>query len=180
MDDLTQIKGIGKATAKKLAEAGIDSFAVLGGLQADDATLAAIEADAEKRAGWIAAALGMATFADAAGSALADQGGGSAPEPGAPAAPPVVSAKSESVFTPIPADDPFRAEFPRLSAAIDAWKATHPDSWPTIVRIRSRREGFRRCNIAHPKAATDHPANRFTPDQMERLLAEPVLTVELV
>lgn len=172
MDDLTQIKGIGKATAKKLAEAGIDSFATLGGLQADNAALAAIEPDAQKRAGWIAAALEMpaAGGADAGtdgstDASQADQGGGGAPEPGAPA---------------VPLPEAYRQEYPLLSALIEAWRAAHPDVWPATVRIRSRRDGFRRCNVAHPKAPTDHPATRFTPDQMERLLAEPVLTVELV
>ncbi len=57
MNDLTQIKGIGAATAKKLVAAGIDTFAHLAGLKFDDATLVAIEKDAEKRSAWISAAI---------------------------------------------------------------------------------------------------------------------------
>jgi hypothetical protein len=97
----------------------------------------------------------------------AANGDGSAPEPGAP-------------VVPLPKDHPYRQEFPLVSASIDAWNLEHPERWPTIIRIKSKRDGFRRCGVAHPKAPTDHPASRFAPDQMERLLAEPMLTVELV
>ncbi|QDY99067.1 hypothetical protein FQ775_01040 [Nitratireductor mangrovi] len=57
MDDLTRIKGIGKATAKRLAEAGIDSFAKLAAVP-DDA-LAADELGIE--GAWIAQATELAT-----------------------------------------------------------------------------------------------------------------------
>jgi len=49
-----------------------------------------------------------------------------------------------------------------------------------IVRIRSKRDGYRRCGVAHRKAATDHPASRFSEDELARLQADPVLTVELL
>jgi hypothetical protein len=49
-----------------------------------------------------------------------------------------------------------------------------------IVRIKSKRPVYRRCGIAHTKAATDHPADRFTEAELERLQADPVLTVELL
>lgn len=49
-----------------------------------------------------------------------------------------------------------------------------------IIRITSKLDGFRRCGIGHPKAATDHPADRFTEAELERLQADPVLTVELL
>ncbi|OBY60456.1 HI1506-related protein [Pseudomonas sp. AU12215] len=49
-----------------------------------------------------------------------------------------------------------------------------------IVRIKSSRDGYRRCGVAHPKQATDHPADRFTEAELERLQADPVLTVTLV
>ncbi|MEE1950976.1 HI1506-related protein [Pseudomonas alcaligenes] len=49
-----------------------------------------------------------------------------------------------------------------------------------IVRIKSARDGYRRCGVAHPKAATDHPADRFSAEELERLQADPVLSVELV
>ncbi|WP_054906969.1 HI1506-related protein [Pseudomonas sp. NBRC 111135] len=49
-----------------------------------------------------------------------------------------------------------------------------------IVRIKSARDGYRRCGVAHPRQVTDHPADRFTEDELERLQADPVLTVTLV
>ena len=49
-----------------------------------------------------------------------------------------------------------------------------------IVRIKSARDGYRRCGVAHPKQVTDHPADRFTEAELERLQADPVLTVTLV
>lgn len=55
MDDLTQIKGIGKATAKKLAAAGIGTIAALAALDASD--LPAIDGiTPEELANWAGAA----------------------------------------------------------------------------------------------------------------------------
>lgn len=99
---------------------------------------------------------------------------------GDPASPAGGDTTRQHPLVPLPDDHPFRQEYPLLSKAIDDWKAAHPDGWPPTVRISSRWDGFRRCGIAHPKAATDHDAVRFDPEQMERLLGEPVLTVELV
>lgn len=49
-----------------------------------------------------------------------------------------------------------------------------------MIRITSKQDGFRRCGVAHPKAATEYPDTAFTPDQLEQLQAEPMLTVEMV
>ncbi len=49
-----------------------------------------------------------------------------------------------------------------------------------IVRIKSKRDGYRRCGIAHPRLPTDHPAERFTEGMLAKLQADPVLTVELL
>lgn len=49
-----------------------------------------------------------------------------------------------------------------------------------IVRIKSKRDGYRRCGIAHPRQPTDHPAERFTDGMLEKLQADPVLSVELL
>jgi hypothetical protein len=46
-----------------------------------------------------------------------------------------------------------------------------------IVRITAKRAGFRRCGIAHPAQPVDHPADRFTAAELERLQAEPMLKV---
>ena len=48
------------------------------------------------------------------------------------------------------------------------------------IIIKSKREGFRRCGIAHHLEEITHPDGRFTPDEITRLQAEPRLTVKLV
>lgn len=50
----------------------------------------------------------------------------------------------------------------------------------TIIRITSKRAGFRRCGIAHPTTATDYPADRFTAEQIKGLKTEPMLKVEIL
>ena len=47
-----------------------------------------------------------------------------------------------------------------------------------MIRITSKRDGFRRCGIAHPKGATEYPDDRFSQEQLETLKAEPMLVVE--
>jgi len=47
------------------------------------------------------------------------------------------------------------------------------------VIIRSTKEGFRRCGIAHTKAAVTYPDDRFTIEALYRLKAEPRLLVEV-
>ncbi len=46
-----------------------------------------------------------------------------------------------------------------------------------MLQVTSRKEGFRRCGVPHPARPTDHPADRFTAEQIEILKAEPMLTV---
>lgn len=45
------------------------------------------------------------------------------------------------------------------------------------ITIVSKRDGFRRCGIAHPAAPTTYPEGRFTDDELARLEAEPMLVV---
>jgi hypothetical protein len=49
-----------------------------------------------------------------------------------------------------------------------------------MIRITSRIDGFRRCGVAHPKAATEYADDRFSKKELEALQAEPMLTVEIV
>ncbi|RVA07644.1 hypothetical protein EN932_27100 [Mesorhizobium sp. M7A.F.Ca.US.002.01.1.1] len=75
----------------------------------------------------------------------------------------------------------FRAKFPRMSAAIDAWKEQNGDELPAGLRIRSKVDGFRRAGIAHSKAPVEHQLGAFKgPEQLEALFAEPNLVVELI
>ena len=48
----------------------------------------------------------------------------------------------------------------------------------TII-ITSKKEGFRRCGIAHSKQPTEYPADHFGPEVLKQLQAEPMLTVQL-
>lgn len=50
----------------------------------------------------------------------------------------------------------------------------------SFIRITARRDGFRRAGIAHPARPTEHPAERFSAEQLAQLQAEPMLVVELV
>ncbi len=47
-----------------------------------------------------------------------------------------------------------------------------------MIRIRSKKEGFRRCGIAHSEKPVDYPDDKFTKKQLQELKAEPMLLVE--
>ena len=49
-----------------------------------------------------------------------------------------------------------------------------------MIVITSKREGFRRCGVAHAARPVEWPDERWTIDELDALLAEPMLTVELV
>ncbi|EAA4373525.1 hypothetical protein AVB85_13820 [Salmonella enterica subsp. enterica serovar Vitkin] len=46
-----------------------------------------------------------------------------------------------------------------------------------MIYITSKRDGFWRCGIAHSETTTAYPDDRFTPDELARLEAEPMLIV---
>ena len=46
-----------------------------------------------------------------------------------------------------------------------------------MIIITSKKHGFRRCGVAHPKEPTEYADDVFTPEQVETLQAEPMLTV---
>lgn len=49
-----------------------------------------------------------------------------------------------------------------------------------MIRIKSKRAGFRRCRVAHPADWTEYPDDRFTDAEIETFQAEPMLSVEIV
>jgi hypothetical protein len=49
-----------------------------------------------------------------------------------------------------------------------------------MIRITSKKDGFRRCGIAHPATPTEYPDGHFKKAVLAELQAEPMLTVELV
>jgi len=46
-----------------------------------------------------------------------------------------------------------------------------------MLIITSKKDGFRRCGVAHPAVATEHKDDTFTKEQLKVLKAEPMLTV---
>lgn len=48
------------------------------------------------------------------------------------------------------------------------------------IRIISKRDGFRRCGVAHSEEPAFHDLNDFTAAQMEELTTTPMLVVDLV
>jgi len=49
-----------------------------------------------------------------------------------------------------------------------------------MIRITSKRDGFRRAGMAHPKGPMEYPDDRFSEDQLTALKAEAMLIVEEV
>ena len=47
-----------------------------------------------------------------------------------------------------------------------------------MIRITAKKDGFRRCGIAHSKMAVDYPDGKFEKDQLEILKKEPMLVVQ--
>lgn len=48
-----------------------------------------------------------------------------------------------------------------------------------MIKIASKREGFRRCGIAHSVTPTEYSDDAFTPAQRALLEAEPMLIVTI-
>jgi len=49
-----------------------------------------------------------------------------------------------------------------------------------MIRITAKKDGFRRCGIAHGKEPVEYPDDRFSPAQLKQLRAEPMLVVEVL
>lgn len=48
-----------------------------------------------------------------------------------------------------------------------------------MIRVKSRKDGFRRCGVSHAAGWVEYPSDRFTDEEIERLRAEPMLQVEI-
>jgi hypothetical protein len=48
-----------------------------------------------------------------------------------------------------------------------------------MIRIKSKKAGFRRCGIAHPAEFVEYPNSRFSGGELKILKAEPMLVVEV-
>ena len=49
-----------------------------------------------------------------------------------------------------------------------------------MIRITSKKAGFRRCGIPHPKGPVDYPDDRFSKEELATQKAESMLIIELV
>ena len=49
-----------------------------------------------------------------------------------------------------------------------------------MIKITAKKDGFRRCGIAHSSQPTEYPADKFNAEEMKQLNAEPMLIVEIV
>lgn len=49
-----------------------------------------------------------------------------------------------------------------------------------MIIITAKRDGFRRCGMAHAARPVEHQDDAFSPAQLAQLQAEPMLVVELV
>ncbi|SIR43151.1 hypothetical protein SAMN05880590_1328 [Rhizobium sp. RU35A] len=49
-----------------------------------------------------------------------------------------------------------------------------------VLKIVSRQDGFRRAGLVHMREAAFHEVAVLSPDQIERLLSEPMLVAEVI
>jgi len=47
-----------------------------------------------------------------------------------------------------------------------------------MIRIISKKDGFRRCGVAHPEKPTDYKDGFFSKEDLERLKNEPMLIIQ--
>jgi len=91
-----------------------------------------------------------------------------------------VPAEESHHLFPDPVDE-FKTQFPLASALLEQWHSRSPDLAPTALRIVSQRDGFWRAGKQHSRTPVEHLlVDLHYPEQIEQLLAEPMLTVELV
>lgn len=48
-----------------------------------------------------------------------------------------------------------------------------------MIRIKSKKPGFRRCGITHATEFVEYPADRFSKTELAILKSEPMLVVEV-
>lgn len=76
--------------------------------------------------------------------------------------------------------DEFERHFPLSYALLSSFTETRSMEHPPLVRVTSKRDGFRRGGIAHSSKPVDYRPGVLSPEQLEAILAEPLLTVEVV
>ena len=74
----------------------------------------------------------------------------------------------------------FERDFPLSHALLSSFTEIRSMENPPLVRVTSKRDGFRRAGIAHSSRPVDYHPSQLSPEQLEAILAEPLLTVEVV
>ncbi|MGV2111891.1 hypothetical protein ACQZ46_11495 [Agrobacterium salinitolerans] len=74
----------------------------------------------------------------------------------------------------------FERDFPLSYALLSSFTEIRTMENPPLVRVTSKRDGFRRGGIAHSSRPVDYRPGQLSPEQLESILAEPLLTVEVV
>ena len=74
----------------------------------------------------------------------------------------------------------FERDFPLSYALLSSFTEIRTMENPPLVRVTSERDGFRRAGIAHSSRPVDYRPWDISPEQLEAILAEPLLTVEVV
>ncbi|TRA97038.1 MULTISPECIES: HI1506-related protein [Agrobacterium] len=74
----------------------------------------------------------------------------------------------------------FERHFPLSYALLSSFTETRSIENPPLVRVASKRDGFRRGGIVHSSKPVDYRPAELSPEQLEAILAEPLLTVEVV
>lgn len=70
-------------------------------------------------------------------------------------------------------------DLPLLAEAFDAFWHEHGTNSLPIIRIKAKDDGLRRGGLRHA-GTVDHLLSVFTGEQLELILAEPLLTVEFI
>ncbi|CUX57411.1 MULTISPECIES: HI1506-related protein [Agrobacterium] len=74
----------------------------------------------------------------------------------------------------------FERDFPLSFALLSPFTETLLAEHPPLVRVTSNRDGFRRAGIAHSSRPVDYRPGDLSPEQLEAIIAEPLLTVEVI
>lgn len=179
MDDLTKIKGIGKATAAKLSAAGFDSFAKLAALTVEDMVIL-------QEAG--SAMFDIGTWKTAAGELVtnASQGEGGNGADGSEADASVAAAPAENLEQNTPATAALRTEIEGVldELWVNSKREITTDSITTLrIRVTAPSGHRRRAGISFgtvPRVIEMHELGATIEDQaiaLKKLLSDPALSV---
>lgn len=91
---------------------------------------------------------------------------------------------STAITTPAPDEEQLsdfidNPDLPLLEEAFETFWLKHGTNVLPVVRITAKDDGLRRGGLRHA-GTVDHPLSSFTGEQLELILAEPLLTVAFI